>query len=447
MSIPEYTGPSVFGYETDQPVCRAAMICLHTSPIARIGQSDAGGMNVYVKNLTIQLSHQGLPVDIFTRRSDSFTPETVEIVPGVNVVQITAGPTEPLSKNELFAYLPEFASQTALYSLRNKVRYDVIHAHYWLSGWAAHLLQGFWHVPHLLMFHTTAHMKNAVAATADRETPLRLEIERKLIDLADGLVAANPDERDDLISHMRSSLDKVCTVPPGVDLTLFRAGNQTLARRELGFSQDERIVLAVGRIDPIKGFDTLLGSLASMKAAGVTPTLIIAGGELDQDEEPKGSLAGLAALADMLGVRDQIRLAGSQSHERLAIHYRAADVVAIPSRYESFGLVAIEAMASGTPVVASNVGGLRFTVQNDRSGYLVPHSDPEALGAALGRILDDDAARQRLGAGALMRAELFSWETVGERIERMYTRLATGYRSDLCGSGSGSGSSSHSMFA
>jgi len=432
VSIFDYTGPSVFGYETDQPVCRAAMICLHTSPIARIGQSDAGGMNVYVKNLAIQLSRQGLPVDIFTRRSDPFTPETVEVVPGVNVIQITAGPPAPLSKNELFAYLPEFASETALYSLRTQVRYDVIHAHYWLSGWAAHVLQRYWHVPQLLMFHTTAHMKNAVASTADREIPLRLEIERKLIDLADGLVAANPDEREDLISHMRSPIDKVCTVPPGVDLALFRPGDQTMARRELGLSQDEDIILGVGRIDPIKGFETLLNALVSMKTAGKTPTLIIAGGELDQDDEPLGSLARLRMQADILGVRDQIRFAGSQSHERLAIHYRAADVVAVPSRYESFGLVAIEAMASGTPVVASNVGGLRFTVENDRSGYLVPHSDPDALAAALGRILGDDVLRRCLGTGAITCAERFSWETVGERIERMYSRLATGYRSNLC---------------
>lgn len=433
MSTFDYTGPSVFGYETDQPVCRAAMICLHTSPIARIGQSDAGGMNVYVKNLAIQLSRQGLPVDIFTRRIDPLTPETVEVVPGVNVVQITAGPPEPLPKNELFPYLQEFAEETALYALRNQLRYDVIHAHYWLSGWAAHLLQRYWDVPHLLMFHTTAHMKNVVAATADRETPLRMEIERKLIDLADGLVAANPDEREDLIGFMKTRVDKVCTVPPGVDLTLFRSGNQATARRELDLSPDDRIIFSAGRIDPIKAFDTLLHAVSQMDESGKTLTLVIAGGEIDADGEPAGALAELGALASTLGVRAMVRFAGSQPHDRLAVFYRAADVVAVPSRYESFGLVAIEAMASGTPVVASNVGGLRFTVENDRSGYLVPHSDPDALAHALGRILNDDDLRHRLGAGALQRAEQFSWDTVGERIQRMYARLATGYRSDLCG--------------
>ncbi|MGI8485057.1 MAG: glycosyltransferase [Thermomicrobiales bacterium] len=439
MSIFDYTGPSVFGYETDQPVCRAAMICLHTSPIARIGQSDAGGMNVYVKNLAIQLSRQGLPVDIFTRRIDPHTPETVEVVPGVNVVQITAGPPEPLPKNELFPYLQEFASETALYALRNQFRYDVIHAHYWLSGWAAHLCQRYWDVPHLLMFHTTAHMKNVVAATADRETPLRMEIERKLIDLADGLVAANPDEREDLISFMKTRVDKVCTVPPGVDLTLFRSGDQATARHELGLSPDDRIIFSAGRIDSIKGFDTLLHALVHLKRSEQSPTLVLAGGELDPDGNPVGALANLATQASALGVRSMVRLVGSQPHDRLAVYYRAADVVAVPSRYESFGLVAIEAMASGTPVVASNVGGLRFTVENDQSGYLVPHSDPDALAGAIDRILSDSQLRQRLADGALHRADQFSWVTVGERIQRMYARLATGYRSDLCGT--------HSMMA
>ena len=433
MSIFDYTGPLVFGYETDQPVCRAAMICLHTSPIARIGQSDAGGMNVYVKNLAIQLSRQGLPVDIFTRRIDPHTPETIEVVPGVNVVQIIAGPPEPLPKNELFPYLHEFASETALYALRNQLRYDVIHAHYWLSGWAAHLLQRYWDVPHLLMFHTTAHMKNVVAATADRETPLRMEIERKLINLADGLVAANPDEREDLIGFMKTRVDKVCTVPPGVDLTLFHSGDQATARREFGLSPDDRIIFSAGRIDPIKGFDTLLHAIARLKDLGQSPTLVIAGGELDTDGEPTGALADLGKQAAALGVRSMVRFVGSQPHDRLAVYYRAVDVVAVPSRYESFGLVAIEAMASGTPVVASNVGGLRFTVENDRSGYLVPHSDPDALAEATGRILSDDDLRQRLSTGALHRAEQFSWITVGERIQRMYARLAIGYRSDLCG--------------
>jgi len=440
VSIFEYTGPSVFGYETDQPVCRAAMICLHTSPLDRIGQGDAGGMNVYVKNLAIQLSRQGLPIDIFTRRTDPRTPEITEVVPGVNVIQITAGPPEPRPKNELFAYLDEFAAEAALYSLRNQVRYDVIHAHYWLSGWAAHLLQRYWHIPHLLMFHTTAHMKNAVAATADREIPLRMETERKLIDLADGLVAANPDERDDLIRYMRTPIDKVCTVPPGVNLHLFRPGDEAAARRELRLPQDERIILSAGRVDPIKGFDTLLHALARLRDEGQRPMLVLTGGKLDDAGAPTGGLTTLAAQAERLGLRPQLRFAGSQPHDRLAVFYRAVDVVAVPSRYESFGLVAIEAMASGTPVVASNVGGLRFTVEDGRSGYLVPHSDPEALANGLQRILTDDALRHRLGEGAITCADRFSWETVGERIQRMYVRLATGYRSDLCGTG-------HSLFA
>ncbi len=185
MSLADYPGPSVFGYETDAPLRRAAQVCVHTSPLATLGGKDAGGMNVYVRELACHLARLGLPVDVFTRRTNPDTPEITPLCPGVNVVTVTAGPPEPLDKNALFPYLPDFAVEMALYSLREGVRYDVVHAHYWLSGWAAHLVKRYWDTPFVQMFHTTAHMKNAVAGVADRESDLRLRTERRLLALAD----------------------------------------------------------------------------------------------------------------------------------------------------------------------------------------------------------------------------------------------------------------------
>ena len=435
MTSYHYQGPSVYGYETDRPLRRAASICVHTSPLAALGTESAGGMNVYVLELACHLAQLGLPVDIFTRRTDLQTPETVEVCPGVNVVSIAAGPPVPLDKNAFFPLLPEFAAQAALYSLRQGVRYDVVHAHYWLSGWAAHLLKRYWDAPTLLMFHTTAHMKNAVAASADRETPLRLEKERQLIDLVDGLVAANPDERADLIWRQRLPADKVCTVPPGVNLERFSPGTPTeraQARAELGLAPDEPAVLFVGRIDPIKGIDTLLGGQAILADRNAAPTLLVVGGELGKDGRPTGDLARVGVHAAELGIRDSVRLLGSQPQERLPVFYRAADVVAVPSRYESFGLVAVEAMACGSPVVASRVGGLRFTVEEGESGFLVPHNNPTALADALQRILADSTLRARLSAGAVGTAARFAWPTVAAQILHMYERLADGYRANLC---------------
>jgi D-inositol-3-phosphate glycosyltransferase len=430
-----YPGPSVFGYETDRPLRRAAALCVHTSPIASLGSESAGGMNVYVRELACHLAEAGLPVDIFTRRSDPNTPETVEICPGVNVVSLTAGPAAPLDKNAIFPLLPEFAAQAALYSLRQGVRYDVVHAHYWLSGWAAHLLKRYWDAPSLLMFHTTAHMKNAVAATADRETPLRLEKERQLIDLVDGLIAANPDERADLIWRQHLPTDKICTVPPGVNPDRFcpaDPGTRRSLRAELDLGDGDRAILFVGRIDPIKGLDTLLAAYRLLCKSPRPPVLFVVGGDLDPTGRPIASLAAVAAHAAELGVADSVRFLGARPQDELPSLYQAVDVVAIPSRYESFGLVAVEAMACGTPVVASRVGGLRFTVEEEVNGLLVPFGDPTPLARALGRVIESDALRQRLSDGALESVVRFAWPTVAAQILHVYERLAEGYRANLC---------------
>src|SRR5215216_2003995 len=253
VSVAPYGGPSVFGYETDMPLRRAAQISVHTSPLAALGGTDAGGMNVYIRELACHLAQQGLPVDIFTRRTDPNTPEVREFCPGVNVIAITAGPPEPIGKNDLFPLLPE----------------------------AAELARRYWETPFVQMFHTTAHMKNAVAAHAHRESDLRLQTEKRLLTLADGIIAANPDERAELIWHMGVPTDKVCTIPPGVDVELFQPRSMAASRAGIGIGLDERVVLFVGRIDPIKGIDTLIEAAEIMFSRGAidpAPTFLIVGG-------------------------------------------------------------------------------------------------------------------------------------------------------------------------
>ncbi len=431
MTSLSYAGPSVFGYETDH-LRRVASISVHTSPLATLGGKDAGGMNVYVRELSCHTAELGLPVDVFTRRTDLTTPEIVEICPGVNLISISAGPPTPLDKNQLFELLPEFAEQMVLYSLRAGVRYDVIHAHYWLSGWTAHLLRRYWNAPFSLMFHTTAHMKNIVSPETEHETILRSQIEEKLVGLADSLIAANPDEAADLIWRQRCDSAKICTIPPGVDTQLFQPLDRARCRSELGIDAGEQVVLFVGRIDPIKGLDTLLETAKYLEASGSPARIHLVGGDLDDRGQPIGQLERLVERSRTLGVEDRLVLWGSQPQNRLPIFYSAADVVTVPSRYESFGLVAVEAMACGTPVVASRAGGLIFTVEDGRTGYLVPIGDDNAHGRRILELLDDKAKRESFGHSARASALRFSWRAVAQSIQHVYERLAEGHRSNLC---------------
>lgn len=411
------------------PVQRVAMISVHTSPFDQPGSGKIGGMNVYVRELSRNLAERGVEVDVFTRRADRATPTVSRPEPGVRLIQIEAGPPEPIDRDALFCILPDFASEMAYFAAGEAIRYDVIHGHYWLSGWAGHLLRPYWDAPQVLMFHTMAHLKNAVVEAGQREPALRLQVERRLVSLADALVSANPDERMELICRLGADPDRINLVPPGIDLDRFQPGNSRAARRRLDLP-DGPLVLFVGRVDPMKGIDTLFEGFRQLVRRGdwarKPPKLVFLGGLIQLDDRGAtldADLQQLAARAGSLGLGDLVLFRGSQPRQLLPLYYNAADVCAVPSRYESFGLVAVEAMACGTPIVASEVGGLRFTIENEVSGLLVPHSDPAALGAALHRALTDHALRSRMQVGARQAAVRYSWQTITSAMLRLYDEL------------------------
>jgi D-inositol-3-phosphate glycosyltransferase len=432
VTVSRYEGPSVFGYETDV-LHRAAAISVHSSPLANLGSTDAGGMNVYVRELSCHIAATGLPVDVFTRRTDPDTPEIQTPCDGVRVIAINAGPAAPVSKYEIFQYMPDFASEMALFALRDGVRYDVVHAHYWLSGWVAHLLKRYWTIPFALMFHTTAHMKNAVSLTEFREPELREQVEKRLVCYADSIIAGNPDERADLIWRQRAIPEKICTIPPGVDIDLFRPMDREMARDELGLQPNDAVVTFVGRVDPIKGIDTLLEASALLKPR-VERKLVVqfVGGDLDSDGAPTGALREVAAEIERLGLTAEYRLLGSQPQNRLPLLYNASDVVCVPSRYESFGLVAVEAMACGVPVVASRAGGLIFSIDEGVSGLLVEPNDALGFADALAKLLNDRLLAAGMGRCARQQAHRFAWPAIAASMRRVYARLASGQRDKLC---------------
>jgi D-inositol-3-phosphate glycosyltransferase len=409
---------------------RVAMISVHTSPLATLGGKDAGGMNVYVRDLAIHIARAGVPVDVFTRRSSPDRPLIQYLSPSARIINLEVGPPEPVEKNDLFGMLPEFARACVLFALNEGVHYDAVHAHYWLSGMVAEYLRPYWEAPNVLMFHTTADMKNAVLGGGELESEFRRDTEHELIKTADSLIAANPDERSDLVWKRGAEEDRVCTIPPGVDLSLFRPHDYHESRRRLGWSIKERIVLYVGRIDPIKGIDTLVDTMPLVQEPELHYVLI--GGDLDEDGNPIGPLAAVQDRVAAMGMSRRCRFLGAQPQGLLPLYYSASDVVAVPSRYESFGLVAVEAMATGTPVIASSVGGLMFTVEDGRNGLLVPLGNTQALARAIDRLLEDDDFREAMSVNAVQDAQRFSWDAVAQQVLYVYQRLAEGHRADLC---------------
>lgn len=402
---------------------RIAMLSLHTSPLAPLGGRETGGMNVYVREVARQLAAQGVQVDVFTRRSSPEEDEVRAIAPaagttGARLVQVTAGPQARIEKEEMIPFTGAFADGVEAFRAREGVTYDVIYSHYWLSAESGSLLAQRWEVPHVAMFHTLAEVKLRARAS-ESELPERIEAERRLLRGLDRVVAATEHERRLLMQIYRVPASRVAVVPLGVDLEQFRPRSQAEARALLGIDPAERMVLAVGRIEPLKGFDILIRGIAQLSDRRNVVLSIIGG-----DDRAERELASLRAVAAEVGVTEHVRLLGPRPHEDLGAYYNAADVVAVPSFYESFGLVAVEAMASGVPVVASRVGGLSSTVADGRTGYLIPWRCPEPFAEKIELLLRNEELRQALGRAAAERMRSYSWGEVARAVGSLLGAMA-----------------------
>ncbi|GCD90712.1 D-inositol 3-phosphate glycosyltransferase [Nocardioides sp. LS1] len=406
---------------------RLAMISLHTSPLDQPGIGDAGGMNVYVIELSRRLAQQGIEVDIFTRATSSTLPPVVEAFDGVQVRHIHAGPFEGLTKGELPGQLCVFAREVLRAEAAHPVgHYDAVHSHYWLSGQVGALARDRWGVPLVHTMHTMAKVKNDALATGDTPEPTaRIIGEEQVVEAADMLIANTDIEAKQLINLYDADPGRVEVVHPGVDLSVFRPVEQAAARAALGLPQDAHVLLFAGRIQPLKAPDVLLRAVAELLAQ--TPSLrsqlvvpVVGGPSGTGLEHPES----LAQLADELGLTDVVRFVPPVAQDELARWYAAATAVAVPSYNESFGLVAVEAQAAGTPVLAAAVGGLPTVVRDGHSGLLIDSHEPRDWAAALRRVIEDPALRVRLEAGALEQARRFAWERTAERTLEVYERAA-----------------------
>lgn len=404
---------------------RIAMLAVHSSPLAALGSREAGGMNVYVRELARELGRRGVGVDIFTRAQRRAEPMIVELGLGARVVTVRTGPAAPYDKNWVLHHLPEFVGRVRCFADGHDLHYDVLHSHYWLSGAAALELRKMWHVPVVHMFHTLGTMKNAVARTgAWRESDARLEIEARVLREADAIVAATPLDCMQMLAYPGARAERITVIPPGVDIQRFRPRPMDAARELLGLPPRHAapIVLFAGRIEPLKGLDTLLRAFELLHDRSAL--LVVVGGDAHAREDQwSGEERRLRALADELGIAERVRWFGSRPQSTLPALFAAADVVVVPSHYESFGLVALEAQASGTPVVASAVGGLPYIVEDGVTGYLAPWDEPQVFADRIGAVLADGALRSALGARAVVRARSFAWPRIAERVEELYRGL------------------------
>jgi D-inositol-3-phosphate glycosyltransferase len=389
-----------------------AMLSVHTSPLAVPGETkDAGGMNVYMRELARELGSLHTTVDIFTRWSNESTPPIVQLSPNVRVIHIPAGPVSPIAKNELYQYLPAFTQHIDDFRHAEGRQYDVLHSHYWLSGVAALPLVERWDVPHVTMFHTIARLKQMVNPH-EPEPPLRLEMEQKVMKLADRIIATTADERTQMIRFCGVTAGQVEVIPCGVDLRLFVRQDVQRARKRLGLKRDKPVLLFVGRLDPFKGPDMFLRAAALMKEDA---QLVLVGGKAQGDRE----VQELQRLASELKIRQRVHFLAARPQEELPLLYSAADITVVPSFHESFGLVAVESLACGTPVVATRAGGLMTVVRHGETGYLVPRS-PGFFAERLDTLLREPDTLESMQLAARPWVLRFSWKGVARQMSDMY---------------------------
>ncbi len=412
---------------------RIAMLSYHTCPLAVLGGKDTGGMNVYVREITRQLGEMGIHVDVFTRSQNEHVPHVLhDLGFGNRIVHMPAGPEYPLPKKELAAYLPQFVEGIREFSQSKGIAYDLIHSHYWMSGIAAIELKKRWGVPIIHMFHTLGLMKNRVAQSANEiEGEYRIDGEKQVLAAADKIIAATQAEYAQLLWLYQADENKITVIPPGVDVCRFYPIPADEAKEYIGVAPCGRMLLFVGRIEPLKGLDVLVEAIRLMHQTDVLREhpfclAIIGGGPYDNSEADESlEMSRIKDLTDKAGLHDFVTFLGRKSQDSLPYYYSAAEAVVVPSQYESFGMVALEAMACGTPVVASQVGGLAYLVQDGVTGYTVPVDEPAELARKLISIIVDEKLRTQLGGQAVRVAQDYAWEKIAARLLAVYEALLT----------------------
>ncbi len=386
---------------------RIAMLSAHSCPVGNLGAKDTGGMSVYVREIARELGKQGILVDVYTRVHDPKDNQIVELGQNARLIHLRAGKDKDMHKLAVYPYLPDFADNLENFRKHNNLHYDLVFSHYWLSGWVGKYLQRWWHVPHVMVFHTLGAVKNAIGI-GEEEPELRIETEMHLTKNCHRIIATTEREKDDLIHHYGASPERISVIPCGVNLDLFQPWDKEVARQQLGFG-DGKSLLFVGRIEPLKGIDRLLWAMTYLHNGHGLRAVIIGG-----DGNSRAEVERLQKLSRELNIEDSVTFSGMIKHEKLPCFYSAATACVIPSYYESFGLVALESIACGTPVVATNVGDLRSIIHQGETGYVVMDDTPRSLADKIALVLSSSDTKSALSIRASVTR--FSWSNIAQRI-------------------------------
>jgi D-inositol-3-phosphate glycosyltransferase len=418
---------------TSSPIRRIAMLSVHTCPLAMLGGKKTGGMNVYVRDYSMELSRRGIQVDVFTRSQDDCVPQVMhDLGDNGRVVHIVAGPQKPIPVAQVGDYLDEFVQGVLTFAQNAGIQYDLIHSHYWLSGLVAEKLREVWRIPIVHMFHTLGHMKNRIALDDTQRAPqARIDGEKHVMTIADRLIAATPAEEAQFQWLYGTDMSKVVTIPPGVDLERFHHIPKNKAKTSVGIPIEHQNIMFAGRIEPLKGIDTLLRAMALIQKcqphAVENVCVAIIGGDPWADD-PDDEMKRLQQMRQELDIYNLVTFLGAKDQNVLPNYYAAAEMVIMPSHYESFGMVALEAMAIGTPVIASEVGGLAFLIQDGVNGFHVPTRNPEALAERIHTLLVDNNCRGQLSRQASDIAHEYAWPNIADRMLQMYSDLVANKR-------------------
>ena len=397
------------------------MLSAHSCPVGHLGTKDTGGMSVYIREVAKELGKKGHKVDVFTRVHDPRDPLTESLGKNARLVHLRAGGDEVIHKLVLYSYLPDFACSLEEFRKSKKIKYDLIFSHYWLSGQVGREVHQWWGVPHIIMFHTLGVIKNSLGV-GEEEPELRIKTEGDLAQECHRIITATDREKTALITAYNISPDRISVVPCGVNLRMFRPFDRKLAAEQAGLhlSEGEKTVLFVGRIDSVKGIDLLIQAVARLKAENRVRLLIVGGDKQNQPE-----IAALQTLCKQLGIENNVSFLGTIKHEKMPFFYNAADVCVIPSHYESFGLVALESLACGTPVVATDVGILKNIIRSGETGYIVDERTAESLSDRIAAVLAWPECTERKAWAVRSSIMDYSWKNIAGLIDKELQRVLT----------------------